>query len=545
MKKFLRALPTWLALPIALTLSVHALAQCSGSSGVPFNCQPGQTPVAADQVLGGATTGTYANKTVAWNWSQVFNAGLDATLGNVTATSLSGAAISGGSISGTPISGSTGAFSTLSATGPVTLSPANQPVVISPTGSGTLVINPGTLSSIDNVAIGQSTPSPGTFTTFAATGSVLINPATLSSIDNVAIGQGTPMAGTFTTLAATGAATLSPANQPVTLAPTGTGSVLINPATAGTLDNVAIGQTTPKAVAASTLTVNGKSVAPVGNLTTTGGTNSLNFNLTGATNITLPTSGTMITVVPNYLTGVTLSNDSGTPNSKLDIAAGVAADSTNAQMITIGAFVKSTAGAWTSGTGNNGMGNGLTIADSTWYHVCLAYNGGTPDVWFDTSAVCANVPSGLSGTLFRRIGSFETNSSAQIFAFNQTGDRFDRALPVLEYQGTPGVTTAASLSLSGVPTGVVVTAILSGYIADTTGENSGLYISSLAQTDTAATGALAVTGIIGSAPSAEALGGFSGFTVVTNTSAAVRRRTNSTTAQLVIITNGWIDTRGK
>ena len=511
MKKFLRALPTWLALPIALTLSVHALAQCSGSSGVPFNCQPGQTPVAADQVLGGATTGTYANKTVAWNWGQVFNAGLDATLGNVTATSLSGAAISGGSISGTPISGSTGAFSTLSATGPVTLSPANQPVVISPTGSGTLVINPGTLSSIDNVAIGQ----------------------------------GTPMAGTFTTLAATGAATLSPANQPVTLAPTGTGSVLINPATAGTLDNVAIGQTTPKAVAASTLTVNGKSVAPVGNLTTTGGTNNLNFNLTGATNITLPTSGTMITVVPNYLTGVTLSNDSGTPNSKLDIAAGVAADSTNAQMITIGAFVKSTAGAWVSGTGNDGMGNGLTIADSTWYHVCLAYNGGTPDVWFDTSAVCANVPSGLSGTLFRRIGSFETNSSAQIFAFNQTGDRFDRALPVLEYQGTPGVTTAASLSFSGVPTGVVVTAILSGYILDATGENSGLYISSLAQTDTAANGTLAITAIIGSAPSAEALGGFSGFTVVTNTSAAVRRRVNSTTAALNIITNGWIDSRGK
>ena len=213
-------------------------------------------------------------------------------------------------------------------------------------------------------------------------------------------------------------------------------------------------------------------------------------------------------------------------------------------MITIGAFVKSTAGAWTSGTGNNGMGNGLTIADSTWYHVCLAYNGGTPDVWFDTSAVCANVPSGLSGTLFRRIGSFETNSSAQIFAFNQTGDRFDRALPLSEYQATPGVTTAASLTLTGVPTGVVVTAILSGYIADATAPNSTLYISSLAQTDTAA-GALAITGVVSSAPSAEALGGFSGFTVVTNTSAAVRRRVNSTTAAINIITNGWIDSRGK
>ena len=289
--------------------------------------------------------------------------------------------------------------------------------------------------------------------------------------------------------------------------------------------------------------INGKTVSLANTLTTTGGT--LTFTLSGNTTIAFPASGTLLTVVPNYLTGVTLSNDSGTPNSKLDIAAGVAADSTNAQMITIGAFVKSTAGAWVSGTGNDGMGNGLTIADSTWYHVCLAYNGGTPDVWFDTSAVCANVPSGLSGTLFRRIGSFETNSSAQIFAFNQTGDRFDRALPVLEYQGTPGVTTAASLSFSGVPTGVVVTAILSGYIIDPTGENSGLYISSLAQTDTAASGVLAITGIIGSAPSAEALAGFSGFTVVTNTSAAVRRRVNSTTASIYIITNGWIDSRGK
>jgi hypothetical protein len=87
-----------------------------------------------------------------------------------------------------------------------------------------------------------------------------------------------------------------------------------------------------------------------------------------------------VSVLRSYIAGLTLSNDGGTPSSVLDIAAGQAADSGNAVMISIGAFPKSTAGAWTSGTGNNGMGNGLTIANSTWYHVILANNGGTRSI---------------------------------------------------------------------------------------------------------------------------------------------------------------------
>jgi hypothetical protein len=83
-----------------------------------------------------------------------------------------------------------------------------------------------------------------------------------------------------------------------------------------------------------------------------------------------------------------LSNDSTTPNSVLDIAAGVANDSTNAVQIKIGAFIRSTQGAWAAGSTSNGKGNWLTITASTWYHVCQTPNGGTPDLWSDTSPTC-------------------------------------------------------------------------------------------------------------------------------------------------------------
>lgn len=87
--------------------------------------------------------------------------------------SLSGQAIVAGSIDNTPIgvtTPSTGAFTTLSATGAVALSPANANVVLSPTGTGVVTINPATAGTLNNVAIGGSTPLAGAFTTLSATG---------------------------------------------------------------------------------------------------------------------------------------------------------------------------------------------------------------------------------------------------------------------------------------------------------------------------------------------------------------------------------------
>lgn len=67
------------------------------------------------------------------------------------------------------------------------------------------------------------------------------------------------------TLGVTGATTLSaaltanPANANISLAPTGTGVVTINPATAGAMDNVAIGGTTARAGAFTTLSASSTS----------------------------------------------------------------------------------------------------------------------------------------------------------------------------------------------------------------------------------------------------------------------------------------------
>lgn len=60
-------------------------------------------------------------------------------------------------------------------------------------------------------------------------------------------------------LTATGTVNLSPANQNVTISPTGTGQVIINPATAGTIDNVSLGGTTRGAAKVTTLDASGAS----------------------------------------------------------------------------------------------------------------------------------------------------------------------------------------------------------------------------------------------------------------------------------------------
>lgn len=68
-----------------------------------------------------------------------------------------------------------------------------------------------------------------------------------------AIGGTAAAAGSFTTLTATGAVALSPTSLNVVLSPTGTGVVTINPATAGTINRMSIGATTPSTGAFTTL----------------------------------------------------------------------------------------------------------------------------------------------------------------------------------------------------------------------------------------------------------------------------------------------------
>jgi hypothetical protein len=71
--------------------------------------------------------------------------------------------------------------------GPFNMNPANATIQISPTGTGTLTVNPATAGTMNNMAIGGTTPAAGAFTTlsitstFSANGSVGSNGQVLTS----------------------------------------------------------------------------------------------------------------------------------------------------------------------------------------------------------------------------------------------------------------------------------------------------------------------------------------------------------------------------
>lgn len=74
------------------------------------------------------------------------------------------------------------------------------------------------------------------------------------TVNGTSIGATTAASGAFTTLSASSTITLSPANANVTISPTGTGIVTVNPATTGTMDNMTIGATTPRAATFTSIT---------------------------------------------------------------------------------------------------------------------------------------------------------------------------------------------------------------------------------------------------------------------------------------------------
>jgi hypothetical protein len=139
--------------------------------------------------------------------------------------------------------------------------------------TGTFVVNPTTGGNIGNTHIGNIINRPGTFTQLSATGTVTmsdgnqqitmsptgtgtvtVNPATTGTINNVQIGLTTPRAGTFSSLSANGHVTFAD-SQPVTISPTGTGTLTINPFVVGAMHNVTVGLTTPAAAQFTTITL--------------------------------------------------------------------------------------------------------------------------------------------------------------------------------------------------------------------------------------------------------------------------------------------------
>jgi microcystin-dependent protein len=287
--------------------------------------------------------------------------------------------------------------------------------------------------------------------------------------------------------------------------------------------------------------------APIANTTQAGLVNALSGRASdyiGGDNACHPSPA----VLRGYISGFTLANS--TPAATmLAIGPGMATDaSVSTLIISNGAFNKSISGAWAAGSGSNGMGTGLTVAASTWYHVFAIINAGAFDVYFDTSATGVNAPAGT--TALRRLGSIKTNASSQILAFSQLGDEFLWIANVVEKTALTVNATNQVIALIGVPTGIQVRALLQVYASSMSGSFSTatLLVTSL---DTG-TQVIDTPGVINRnaqiyiVGATNVVGYVTQMSVRTSSSAQVQAvSTTASPASIYLTSMGWIDPRGK
>jgi hypothetical protein len=141
------------------------------------------------------------------------------------------------------------------------------------TSAGNLTLG-GALNLSAPPAIGGTTPNSGAFTTLTASTSLTTSTVQASNSGGLALknaGGTTQISmggGGGDNLSINVSTNINGANAAISISPTGTGSVVINPATAGTIDNMVIGGTTANAVSATNLAYTG---------TLTGGTGIANI----------------------------------------------------------------------------------------------------------------------------------------------------------------------------------------------------------------------------------------------------------------------------
>lgn len=237
-----------------------------------------------------------------------------------------------------------------------------------------------------------------------------------------------------------------------------------------------------------------------------------------------------------YLSGCILSNDATTPNTKLDVSAGIAMDSTNTFLINLPATVINF-----GVTGAGGLDAG-SIAAATWYHVfAIAKADGTASAIVSTSASSPTMPSGY--TYKRRIGSARSDVSSHLNTFSQLGDEFlwtGSSSPWLDVNAVTLAATAQTKTLT-VPTGVQVYALFHAFIRDDgTTSVTSCVVTALDEADQS--GSLQFDLVT---PGTTSGYGAGNFRIRTNTSAQIRVRGSGTAAALTISTRGWIDDRGK
>lgn len=296
---------------------------------------------------------------------------------------------------------------------------------------------------------------------------------------------------------------------------------LVGKATTDTLTNKSIdaGQLTGTIVAA-------RMPALTGDVTTSAGSVATSFNYP---------------ILQGLLSGLTLSTAGS--SATFGIAAGVAVNSTNTvSMVLASAYTKTTS-AWVVGTGNGALDTG-SIAASTWYHVFLIKRTDTNvvDVLVSLSATAPTLPTNY--TVFRRIGSMKTDGSSQWVKFIQDGDLFTWDVPVKDVNSAVLSSNSAILQVLTTPLGINAISKFHARINSSVATFTATLFTDPALTDT--TPDIVYAQQIGNT----SLSPFAQLQIRTNTSSQIRYRVAqgsgvAADCNVVIVTEGWIDTRGK
>lgn len=241
-------------------------------------------------------------------------------------------------------------------------------------------------------------------------------------------------------------------------------------------------------------------------------------------------------VAASILSGLTLSTSGSSAN--FTCAAGIAG-STTGPLMALGSPITKSTSSWTVGTSNGGLDTG-SIANDTWYHVWLIKrpDTGVVDVLVSLSAISPTMPPNY--TLKRRIGALKTNGSAQWINFSQVGDEFLWLVPGADLSTSSLGTSELLTTLSSVPSGIKVIALLRGDMNHASA-NTFVLVNSPDVTN-AAPSAGNYTAIQQVGAQAVALGE---LRIRTNTSGQIRSRSSASTTTLEILTYGWIDPRGR
>lgn len=240
-------------------------------------------------------------------------------------------------------------------------------------------------------------------------------------------------------------------------------------------------------------------------------------------------------VLRSYIAGLTLSTAGS--STTFSVAVGVAADSTNVDLMTLASSISKTTSAWAVGSGNGGLDTG-SIAANTWYHAWLIKRPDTRvvDVLVSLSASSPTLPTNY--TIGRRIGAMRTNGSSQWTAFQQLGDKFEWLTGVVDVNAvtpTSGATNTVTLTVSP---GVQVEAIISAQPGFAGGGATQLWVwPTFMNIPTISNGGTMFTA--GNVNPRQ-------MVVTTNTSAQVSTRLSyGSSTTYSIETLGWYDTRGR